>query len=153
MLREHLVQLEIFVGPLLHSLLRSREATEEHLDDSDPKLRFAALVLMTHRWIPTEQFKNKCEEMAFKDSDTTVRSTAIGCLGSCYARTDNRRVEKLLANIVCNEMESYEVRRSAYVALFIVKSVNSEHMITGDSFINLRIPEGVDWMFVRSMLT
>jgi hypothetical protein len=152
MLPEHLLQLEMLVGSGLQALLSSRKATEECLDNSDSKMRYAAIMLMTHHWGPTEQFKNKCEEMAIRDTDSTVRSAALGCLGFCFATTDNQRVEQLLATIVCDESESYETRRSAYIALFIVNRLGSEHIPPGELLANLRIPTDVDWKFVQSRL-
>src|SRR5262249_16954836 len=121
--QEHLGQLEMLAGPGVQSLLQSQEVTEDHLDDPDPKMRIAALVLMTVHSGPTEQFKRKCEAMAFQDPDRSVRSAAIGSLGTCFSSTGDRRVERLLAGVVCKETEDYRIRRSAYMSLFLVNGV------------------------------
>ena len=147
---EQLEQLQILAGPEVQSLLQSREATEEHLSDPNPKMRWSAVILLTHHWGPTEQFKLACEELASHDTDPLVRSKAIGCLGTWFARTANRRIEKLLAGIICDNSESYEVRRSAYTTLCMVNGDKSTP--TPNDVINLRIPEDIDWTFVNSML-
>lgn len=149
---EHLQQLERVVGFRLRPLLVDAVSTEEYLYGPDPKTRYAALILMTYHWTPTDEFKVTCEHMALLDRDVLVRSTAIGCLGNCFTRTGNRRIEKLLANIVRNEAQPYQVRRSAYMSLFIVSTDCYEVMPPGEVWTNLRIPEGVDWAFVNSKL-
>jgi hypothetical protein len=91
---EHLEDLEIrnaflewapdLYGPGVQSLMRSKQVTEEHLVDPDPKIRSAALMLMTYLWGPTDQFKGKCEEMALQDPVRTVRSTALRAYPNTY---------------------------------------------------------------------
>jgi hypothetical protein len=149
---KHLEQLETMTGPGLRLLLENKQVTEEHLNDPEPKMRRAALTLMTYHWGSTEQFKGRCEEMVLRDPDATVRSTAISCLGTCFSGTDNRRIVKLLADVVCNESETYKMRRSAYLSLLIV-SMPPERMPRCEVLANLRIPEDVDWTFVHEKLT
>src|SRR6516162_8535640 len=96
---EHLDQLARFAGPSAQLLFGSKEATEPYLDDTDPKKRWAAVTLMTYHWGPTEQFKRKCEEMAFHDPDPLVRSKAIGCLAFCLSGAADQRIETLLADV------------------------------------------------------
>jgi hypothetical protein len=151
MMTTHLEQLQMFAGPGVQLLLRSQEATERHLDDLDPIMRWSAVIIMTYHWGPTEQFKTKCEEMALHDPDPIVRSKAIGSLGTCFAGTTNPRIENLLANVVCNESECYGARRSAYMSLFVVNQ--RKPMPPAELLLNLRIPEDVDWEYVHSMLT
>jgi hypothetical protein len=145
--QEHLKLLEMGMGPGVQTLLQSQEATEAHIDDADPRMRFAALTLMTYHWGPTEEFQKRCEDMAFHDPDAKVRSRAIGCLGACFHDTDNRRLERLLADIVCNESATYAQRRAAYVALFEISGANMPWV---EVIANLRIPEDIDWAFVES---
>jgi hypothetical protein len=114
-------------------------------------MRWAALVLMTHHWGPTEQFKIKCEDMALRDADPQVRSIALGSLGSCFTETSDRRIEKLLAGVVADVSEKYSIRRAAYVALFYVNG--RQPMPRPELILNMRIPEDVDWDFVHAMLT
>jgi hypothetical protein len=151
--REFITHLEMMAGAALQSLLESKEATQEHLDDADAKMRCAALTLMTYHWGPTEQFKNRCEAMAFEDSDSIVRSTAMSCLGWCFRGTDDRRIEKLLASVVCDNTADVRNRRSAYISLFHTKGVPSERMPRAKLLANLRVPEDVDWAFVQAMMT
>src|SRR5438128_1389850 len=125
---KHLEQLEQFVGPGIHTLLQSKEATNEQLNDANPKMRWAAVILMTYHWGPTEQFMRKCEHLALFDADPLGRVQAIRCLGACFAGTANRRIEKLLANIVCNDSESDRMRRSAYMSLFLLSAPPTERM-------------------------
>lgn len=146
---ENLGQLELLAGPGVQSLLRSRAATEASLDDPDPKLRWAAVILMTHHWGLTEEFLSKCEEMAFNDSDQQVRSGAISWLGALFNGTGNRRIGKLLASIVCNNSERYTTRVSAYRSLLRVNGASGETVFR-ESLVNLRIPEDINWELVES---
>jgi HEAT repeat protein len=149
MIQEHLEQLARFVGPSAQSLFESQEATERRLDDPDPKMRWAAVTLMTYHWGAAEQFKAKCEWIAFHDPDPLVRSKAIGCLGFCFSGTSEQRIESILADVVSNDSEDYSVRRSAYISLLRVNG--AQKMPPPASALNLRIPEDVDWAFVRSV--
>ena len=115
-------------------------------------VRFAALVLMTHHWQSTESFAGKCENLTTNDPDPVVRATAIGCFGCIYARSNNQRVEKLLARIVFDEAESRRIRERAYFSLLTVNGETFDHMPLAESVINFRMPEDVDWGFVRSFL-
>jgi hypothetical protein len=144
-----LQQLKTFVGPQLDLLLHNKEATEPYLDDPDPRMRWAAVILMTDHWAPTDAFKIKCENMAANDSDEGVRAKAIGCLGTCFAGTGERRIERFLAQIVLNDAQTYPVRRSAYAALLFVNG--AYRMPSAGSMLNLNIEQDVDWDFVRSM--
>lgn len=148
--REQISQLEHMMGIGVQLLVRSKETTEACLDDRDPKKRYAALVLMTYHWGPTEHFTSRCERMALQDPEKMVRSAAISCLGTCLTGTHNRRVEKLLASIVCNESETYQTRSAAYSSLFIVSGI--ARAIQAELLANLRIPEDVNWAFVHSVL-
>jgi hypothetical protein len=142
-------QLEAFVGPGLQVLLHNRQLTEAYLDEKDAKMRWAAVVLLTYHWSPTNEFKDKCQYLALHDPDNLVRSKAIGSLGACFAGTGNRRVENLLGTLVANEDESYTSRRSAYAALFRVHG--SGPVPPAEKMLNLRIPEDIDWGFISSM--
>jgi hypothetical protein len=147
---QQLKQLETFVAPGLYSLLGSKELTEQHLNDENPKVRWAAVVLMTYHWELTDRFRLQCQELALHDPDLLVRSKAVGCLGACYAGTANRQIASLLAKLVCDPSESSSVRLAAYSAIVIVnsgKAIGCPKLIP-----NLRFPEDVDWKFVNSML-
>jgi hypothetical protein len=150
MTSQQLEQMKEFVGPSLPQLLRSKEVSEEHLGDADPKIRWAAVILMTYHWDITEKFKSQCELIALHDPDPSVRTKAIGCLGFCYARSANGRIEKLLAHVVCNDGESHGIRQAAYMSLLMING--GRPMPPPASALNLRIPEDVDWVFVHSML-
>jgi hypothetical protein len=142
--------LQSVAGINLQPLLGSREATEEFLDSTDQKSRMAALFLMTYYWEPTEKFKRICEEMVRNESDEALRRRAIGCLGACFAETGCRRIQRLLARTVSNDSESYHIRLGSYTSLIMVNGLYP--MPQGEALANLRIPEDLDWAFIRSIL-
>jgi hypothetical protein len=146
---ENLQQLEMLIGPDVKLLIASREATERHLDDPDAKLRWASVMLLVHHWGFPEEFKKKCEEIAFHDPDQKVRSGALGALGTLFSGTYDRRIGKLLASVVCNNSENYSNRVSAYRSLLRVSRATGQDIFR-ESFINLKIPEDIDWQVVES---
>jgi hypothetical protein len=77
------------------------------------------------------------------------RPVQLFCLGVCFAGTANQRIEIFLADVVCNDSESYNIRRSAYSSLFMINE--GQRMPPPELALNLRIPEDVDWTFVHIM--
>ncbi len=135
---------EKLAGPLFDELLASRESAERHLGDANPNKRLAALMVLLDHWKPNAQLAQTCENLAFADNDSQVRGVALSGLGKCYAYTQDARVLRLLAGIVCDERQSKSFRNSAYIALFHVADVDARSLPEP----GYRFPDDVDWDFV-----
>lgn len=140
-------QFKTMTGPALSEMLESREATERYLDNLDPKLRCAALCLITNHWGANQQFADKCESIVQQDADQEVRGVALSCLGSYYSGSSDRRIGQLLADKVSDETEPEMVRQAAYLALFEFRKLPIDSWPRLSSF---RFPADVDWFFVAA---
>lgn len=152
--RRHRQFLAEQAGPLLDTMLHSRQDAENCLKHPDFKVRFVALNLLCSHWKPDQNFAKTCECMAFNDPDLQIRGVALSALGTCYRGTNDSRVGKLLAAIVHDEQEPASIRSSAYLALFSVPGLIADWPgLHADPPTGLRFPDDVDWSFVNSFLT
>src|SRR6266568_2180424 len=69
-------------GSELPHMLQSKTVTEQALQNRNPKLRMAALLLLCHHWPRGAELSEKCERLAFNDSDVQVRAMAVAEIGS-----------------------------------------------------------------------
>lgn len=135
-------------------MFQSRSLAEACLEHEDLEIRRAALVVLEAHCEsavpgePDEQFGKTCERLALTDRDTSIRSLALGCLGSLYAAAGNARVEQLIAWIVFDASEPLEVRISAYRSLL---EIRGRFVFDGAVSESFRFPEDVDWGFVKSI--
>jgi hypothetical protein len=140
----------------LKPMFQSRSDAETYLEHEEPEIRRTALVVLEAHCAsavpgkPDEQFAKTCERLAQADRDTSIRSLALGCLGSLHAAAGNSRVEQLIAWIVFDSSEPLEVRKRAYRSLLEIRG----RFVFGGGVRTLsasfRFPEDVDWGFVKS---
>jgi hypothetical protein len=140
----------------LKPMFQSRSDAVAYLEHEDAEVRRAALVVLEAHCQaavpgkPDEQFAKTCERLAQADRDTSIRSLALGCLGSLHAAAGNSRVEQLIAWIVFDSSEPLEVRKSAYRSLLEIRG----RFVFGGGVRTLsasfRFPEDVDWGLVKS---
>jgi hypothetical protein len=144
---EPLVQarLQRLAGPHLQTMLSSAAATVQFLTHVDPQVRQAALQLAYRHWNITNKLASQYERMAFSDSDTEVRDTAIRALGTCYARTKHARIGHLLAALVRDESVSEGIRLTAFTSLLRLHR-NIEY--SGNSPLVPQHLHEIDWRFV-----
>jgi hypothetical protein len=145
------------IGPTnLNPILKSREAAEEMLGESDARFRDVALRVLAYHWRPDVRLAVRFQELAFSDPDECVRSTAIHCLALCNQHSPDPVIGESLARIVRDESQSIKVRLAAYQGLFDVRGVpphlrpiSPAKLLQGEVF---HFPEDVDWAFVDSFL-
>lgn len=143
---------ELVGAPRVDILLQDRSAAFQCLFSSHRAARLAGLSILRSHWKPDAEFSTICERLALHDSDLGVRACALVCLGSCYSKTSDRRIGRLLADIVYDESQATKIREFAYMAMFPVFAVPSypspmEAMVNG----TFRIPDDVNWSFVDSI--
>jgi hypothetical protein len=141
--------LEEYAGPFVRELALSRITTYQHLNNQDPKIRFAALALIHMNWGVTQQIADLCEKTARNDSDAKIRGLAITCLWSHYKEKSDSRIGKMLATIVCDEREDPDVREVAYRGLFYLREIVPAQL---PSPLGFKFPDDIDWGFVYTFL-
>jgi len=140
-------------GPLLDDMLKSRSGAERHLEHRDPKVRIAALSVLSDFWKPDESLRKISEHMALNDPDSEVRGVALCDLGSCYRGTRDKRIGRLLAAIVRDEQKPVSTRTVAYSALFdLCGQPLSWPGLYNEIIAQFRFPEDVNWGFVDEFL-
>jgi hypothetical protein len=134
-------------GAHLDQLLASREETLRAFSNPNPKMRRAAVHLAEVHWGMTDlAIGSLYETMALTDPDPGVRQTAIGALGSCYERTKDARIGRMLAGIIRDETLTDAIRLRAYTTLIRVHGYSD---YTGTSALVVPTLEAIDWSFVQ----
>ena len=143
-------------GPLYEKMLESRRVTEELLGHEDRDVRLVAVGVLSFVWHPGSH--DRCaglfERMALNDVDLVVRATALCALATCNSDTFNPRVGRLMTEILLNESQPTPLRRCAYLALFTLRGRIMPPWPGSQAKppTMLRIPEDIDWTFVKSFL-
>ena len=151
-------RIEGLVGPVAQQLYESRDVAMQTLKHHEADARLAALTVVTYHWGPTTEFVVECERMATEDADANVRASALVSLGSCFAKTNDCRIGKLVAEIVIDELQHVKSRKAAYFSLFDIRGLPIEVWpicmlaAQGRSPDDFRFPEDVDYSFVNSFL-
>ncbi|MHC4180699.1 MAG: tetratricopeptide repeat protein [Planctomycetota bacterium] len=134
-------------------MLESPQGAERFLEHPEPLVRMVAIEVLEHHWEPDPTLARACERMAFEDTDSVVRSIAIGVFASCYSYTDDPRVGRILATVVRDEKQPVEFRSAAYNGLFCLRGkVLTLDGLCGIPPTSVRFPEEVDWAFVDGFL-
>lgn len=140
-------------GSAVDLMLHDRSCAVAQLTHSNANTRNVALSVLISHWKSEKdpEFAQRCEKMAFGDPDDTVRSVALRLLGECYQNTDDRRIGKLLAQLVCDERQPSDCRSGAYLALFRLRGLFADWPGRSSVPVTLfRFPEHVHWSFVNS---
>lgn len=137
-------------GPHLKTMLKSYPDTMSYLDNPDSSLRAVALDIALSYWNPADTASSVFERMAMFDPDVRVRDVAICALGTCYARTQDRRIEEMLAAIVQDEHTMESMRLTAFMSLMRVYGIlnyNWQCPLVPTSL------DEIDWDFMRQFRT
>jgi len=138
---------------LVDKMLQDRKEAERQLKHPDWTVRCTALSILEHHWEAASDadFAQRCEELGLRDIHPQVRSNALRSLGVCYENTNDLRIGTLLAQVVLDEMQAPEARRGAYLGLYHVRGRCFQWpRDLNDPPTVLRIPEDIDWSFVKS---
>ncbi|HEY1785435.1 MAG TPA: hypothetical protein VGG30_07790, partial [Pirellulales bacterium] len=113
-------------GPFATKMHSSMSAARDSLNNADPRIRRAAIIALSFKWKAYELLAVRCEQLARHDPDDSVRVQAARTLGACYARTDDVRIGRLLADTVWDSSARADLRRSAYESLLMIRGVKIE---------------------------
>lgn len=137
-------------GPHFAKMMESQEYTYQRIEDPDPRIRRAAIIVAKRRW-PELSFAQRCEKIIIQDTDLHVRQEALGAVGSFYRCAKEPRVGSFLASLILNEQEHEELRVAAYFSLISIHGESPYDLLpdADNMSYTLRI---VQWAFVREYL-
>jgi hypothetical protein len=138
-------RLQSLAGSHLDDMLRSEMDTLKYLNHNNPKLRQAAIQLAYKHWTIPQEDSAEYERLVLTDVDNEVRAAAIRALGTCFARTKNLRIGRLLASLARNDELVDEIRLAAFTSLLRVHR-NMDY--TGRSPLVPQTLADIDWEFV-----
>ena len=121
------------------------ENAKQYLSDDDPKLRMAAMSLLSRHFGLGKQLQDQWERMASGDVDPEVRQSAKLCLVRCYREQKNPRAKRLLAEMVKDSFTPGEMRLSLYIALLGMEDLSWQEQREG-------LPTEIDWDVVDRVL-
>jgi HEAT repeat protein len=143
-------------GSTLDRMRRSPAEAIAFLEDSDWKIRWAAIQVLRDNWglQNAVDVTLALKKTALTDPTARVRAAAFAAISKLYERTDEPRIGKLLASVVLNENEPYEVRCAAHNGLHVLRglAVPTWPGLAAIPPTPFRIPEDIDWDFIRSYL-
>ena len=90
-------------GDEMQGMISSQATADSCLKSANPRIRRAAIQVLTFHWEPSETFVAACRAMASSDTDADVRVDALTSLGIIYAGTCARGIGALCASMVLNE--------------------------------------------------
>ena len=137
------------VGERLPEMLKSRACCYKYLSDPSWEVRAGALSILSIAFESDDELARICETAAFEDAHPQVRGIALLGLACCFEGTDDAKIGKLLAEVVADSRAPSGLRESAYAGLFWVRGVP---LLQRPRHGLVRVPDGVDWGFVRSFL-
>ena len=132
-------------GAQFDRMFASPENAVQFLSDADPKLRLAALSLLSRHYGLGTQLRDQWDLMAHEDSHPDVRLSAKLCLVRYYRENGDPRGKQLLAETVKDSTISNEVRLSLYIFLLGFDDV-------GNPAFNQGLPDRIDWDVVDKVL-
>lgn len=126
------------------------------LGDQNWQVRAAAVHVLAVKWRTDAdcELEQTFERLAANDPSSYVRAAALVAIAKCYSRSDDLRVGKLLARVVLNAGEAFDVRFAAYTSLFGVRGLP---LAPWPGLLERppalpRIPQDIDLPFVESFL-
>jgi hypothetical protein len=133
----------------LEDMRQSVAAAVTYLDHPNMNLRRAALLALYEYWKADFDLRGACMRIIRYDRDLVVRKEAQNILSTICYHTNDSEVVQLLTQMVRDTSEPIELRKNAYLALFIVRPmpVNRILQVTTPGF---QFPEDVDWTFVST---
>jgi hypothetical protein len=127
--------------------LQDSEAAARALGDADPHRRHYALYVLVKHWKLGPNYREECARLAGADPDEEVRQNAILALADSYRETNESRIGRLFARLVCSEQEPRNVRHCAYLGLLILRWGTVRPFVPEERFL-----QEADWAFVHSFL-
>lgn len=98
-------------------------------------------------WKITDKLAPIYEGMALSDPSDEVRDTAVRALGTCYARTKDRRIGRVLAGLARDSGLPDTIRMTAFASLLRLHGLMD---YTGNSPSVVQRVDEIDWDFVEA---
>jgi len=135
-------------GTHLPKMLESTDGAADFLKSGVPALRRAAVLAIAFHWhvLPATRYAADILAIATSDNDPQVRREAIGAVGAVFRETDDVEAGYVLARLVMDKSETYEIRREAFLGLCFLRAAFKESSAIS------AFPDGVDWLFVTRFL-
>jgi hypothetical protein len=145
---QRIAELRQLAGEHLGEMCQSAATAVDYLRHPAENLRRAALLALYEYWRADFDVRSAAMQLIRNDDDLTVRLEAQNILSAVCYRTNDPEVRQFLAAMVRDSSEPMEIRKGAYLAMFMVRPmpVGRILQITSPDF---RFPEEVDWAFVN----
>ena len=131
----------------LSAMLQSPGEAEAFIWCADRKLRRVALSVLAYHWKDRDFALAASERIvADKTAPGDLRAEAVAVMAWFYRSTNDARVGAYFAGIVSDADEEFEVRRFAYLALFLLRGVPA----AASPISATQFPNDVNWEFVSS---
>ena len=144
--------LKALAGPELERMQLNPERAEQLLDHSDPKLRRAAISILSDT-SDVRRLLPKFLSLLARDQEPGVQMTLIRAIVACCSKSGNPAVSKVIAQIVASDALPIQVRDVAYQALF---QINDAPVYSWPevkrSLGDFQFPDDIDWRFVDTFI-
>jgi hypothetical protein len=145
--KEDLLSLGHVLGLDFESLLSSFELAKKGVDDSNPKIQYAAIQALNYFWPKDEQVAEKCMTVLQSNADEGVKGASISYLLHYYDRASKEDpIVRLLARIVSGK-DHADIKSFAYLGM--------ESLLYGfrlkDDPLTFSFPRDVDWKLVKKL--
>jgi HEAT repeat protein len=104
------------------NFIEAKPDVEALLSHDDPIVRYNAIATLSYEWGTTGKIEDLLH-ILFHDPDRDCRRQAAGALGSLHRGVKDKRIAKVLGDVVKNERECDDVRKFAYTALLDVLGI------------------------------
>lgn len=125
----------------------------EYIAHDDPGVRKAALMVLLSQGAMNNERHSECfRRIVTQDEDEEVRYYALAVLLQSKTPTDDRELGSMLANVVSDAGLGDNLRKLAYLGLYLVRRMPLEYRpdVTSDEF---KVDRDINWEFVRSFCT
>ena len=141
------------LGDRLDSMLESRAATLDGLNDASASIRRGALDLLAHHWDPDPAMEQRYRQMLASDPDTDVRTVALVCLVKLSNANSKDDLCRICARIARDSANTRDMRGVAYKSLLNLKGY-SMTMSMSREFLNRNVDLDtlIDWRWVDSVV-
>jgi len=110
------------------------------------------MVLLSQGAMNNERHSECFRRIVTQDEDEEVRYYALAVLLQSKTPTDDRELGSMLANVVSDAGLGDNLRKLAYLGLYLVRRMPLEYRpdVTSDEF---KVDRDINWEFVRSFCT
>jgi hypothetical protein len=138
-------------GPFPATILDSRDVAIAHLTNDDPRIRSVAIVSIVYQWGPSADFLDYCVRTLQQEQDPTLRMTVLWAIGFVVAGKRDKRIMKIVADILHDQTASETIRAYAYSALLCIGGKRDEQFDLRLWKGVARFPDEANWPLVAEI--